>query len=394
MHHPLDARIGTVLRDRFRILRRIGHGGTSVVYAGEHRNGTPVAIKFLSEELARDPAHVERFIREGKAANSVHHAGIVQVYDDGQAEDGSYFLVLELLEGSTLKQLLDEHPTGLPAHDVSRYLDEVLQVLEVAHAQGVVHRDIKPDNLFLQRSGKLKLLDFGIAYIANDAGDKERTHASTMLGTPAYMPPEQARSLWDEVDAQSDLWSLAATAVTLLTGQLPRQARTLNEMLLQAMTVPIVPIHTIKPDVPPVLASVIDRALQLDKSNRYANAAEMRAALSASTPLAPPRSGKFTLALFAAATTAAVTAVVLAQHRATNVPVVAPPSMTISAAPQVDASPMPLDAASSNASASPSTQAAAVVRRSVPTRIPASAPNASILPDAAVTEDDPLVRRR
>ena len=169
--HPLDPRLGEVLRARYRVLRRIGQGGMSTVYAGEHRNGAAVAIKFLAAALRDSPEHVERFQREGRAANRVKHPGVVRMLDDGVANDGAHYLVSELLEGCTYQASLDLAPKGLPPHEVQEMLRRVLSTLEAAHAQGVIHRDIKPENLFRCHDGQIKLLDFGVSRMQDDAAD-------------------------------------------------------------------------------------------------------------------------------------------------------------------------------------------------------------------------------
>jgi serine/threonine-protein kinase len=157
--------------------------------------------------------------------------------------------------------------------------DQLLDVLAAAHARGIVHRDIKPDNLFLTTSGSLKVLDFGIARLREWSTARKATQDGGTMGTPAYMAPEQARGLWDEVDAQSDLFAVGATMFTLISGHLVHEGRTQNEEMLSAMTVPVRPLSLILPNVAGTVAQAVDVALAFDKSNRWSDARSMQEAV-------------------------------------------------------------------------------------------------------------------
>jgi len=213
-----ERRVGTILCDKWTLDKVLGMGGMAQVFAATHRNGKRVAIKLLRPELCADPAILKRFLQEGYAANKVGHPGAVSVLDDGVAEGGSAFLVMDLLDGETLGQRLARE-RKLPADEVRRVTDAILDVLGAAHGKGIVHRDIKPENVFVETAGGVRLLDFGIARVLELTRERGGTEAGAILGTPSFMPPEQARGRWDEVDARSDLWAVGATMYTLLTGE-------------------------------------------------------------------------------------------------------------------------------------------------------------------------------
>ena len=274
------ARVGSVLRDKWRIERLLGIGGMAAVYAGAHRNGKSGAIKILHLELSLDPDARSRFLQEGYAANRVGHPGAVSVLDDDVAEDGSVFLVMELLEGRSVDALAGERP-GHRLHpaEALNIVDQLLDVLAAAHDKGIVHRDLKPENLFLAPGGVVKVLDFGLARIREIQSPTHATQAGSPMGTPAFMPPEQALGSWDQVDARSDLWAAGATLFTLLTGRQVHEAPTLNQLMLLAMTKPAPPIGTILPDLPAPIAALVDRALAFRPDARWQSAREMQRAL-------------------------------------------------------------------------------------------------------------------
>lgn len=274
------ARVGMVLRGKWRIDQLLGIGGMAAVYAGQHRNGKRGAIKMLHLELSTDTEARARFLHEGYMANQVDHPGAVSVLDDDVAEDGSVFLVMELLEGQSIAALAESRPNGqLGLGETLRIADQLLDVLVVAHAKGLVHRDLKPDNLFLTKDGTLKVLDFGLARVREAPGAVKLTKTGMMMGTPAFMPPEQALGEWSRVDARSDLWAVGASLFALLTGRLVHDASTLNQLLLKAMTVPAPPIRTVLPGLPADVADVVDRALAFDPNDRWPSAGAMQRAV-------------------------------------------------------------------------------------------------------------------
>ena len=271
-------RVGTELAGRWTLERVLGVGGMGQVFSATHRNGRRAAIKVLRPELSGAPSVVKRFVQEGYAANRVGHPGAVSVLDDGVADDGSIFLVMDLLEGETLKARL-AHGGPLPVAEALRFADEVLVVLAAAHAKGIIHRDIKPENLFVTTDGAIRVLDFGIARVRELSSESGATESGMTMGTPAFMPPEQARGQSSRVDARADLWALGATMFALLTGEPIRGAETGREELFLAMTKPARPIATVLPDLPSRVARVVDRALAFDPEDRWPDALTMRQAI-------------------------------------------------------------------------------------------------------------------
>lgn len=271
-----EGRVGEVLREKWRLDRLIAVGGMGAVYEGTHRNGKKVAVKILHADLSSNEAIKARFLREGYVANRVRHRGVVRIDDDDVTEDGCAFLVMELIEGETLEARAARKGGRLPQDEVISAADQVLDALVVAHGAGVIHRDVKPENLLLTRRGVIKLLDFGIARIRELPSATTATKLGGMMGTPQYMPPEQARGEWDEIDARTDLWALGATMFTLLTGRPVHEGRTVNETFARAVTSPAAPVRSIAPDVHPAVAALVDRALAFDKAERWPDAATMQ----------------------------------------------------------------------------------------------------------------------
>ncbi len=283
-------RVGTTVDNKWKLDSLLGVGGMAAVYAGTHRNGTRAAIKILNPEIALSTNAKTRFLREGYVANKIGHPRVVLVLDDDEAPDGTAYLVMELLDGETLQSTIAEGKP-LPIGDVLRIAHDVLEVLEVAHAKDIVHRDLKPGNLLRTRpDGVVKLLDFGVAKVRESTafGIPNVTTLSAM-GTPGFMPPEQARGRWDNVDGRADIWALGATMFALLTCKYVHDEETPNEQLLAAMTKPARSLREIAPDVPERACAIVDRALAFDREERYRDAAAMKAAiLGAMTELGLP----------------------------------------------------------------------------------------------------------
>jgi serine/threonine-protein kinase len=273
------SRLGSVLNGKWRLDEVLGVGGMATVYAAMHRNQKRVAVKMLHTELSIDESMRNRFLREGYLANTVDHPGAVTIFDDDVAEDGSAFLVMELLEGETVHERLQREGV-LPVSDVLSIGEQILDVLIAAHQKGIIHRDLKPENLFITPDGQVKVLDFGIARLRElPVGSGGTTATGFFMGTPAFMAPEHARGKWSEVDAQSDLFSVGATLYTLLTGQFVHESETAMDTLVLAVTKPANPIRDVRSDIPVAVAEVIDKALAYRKEDRWQSAMMMQAAL-------------------------------------------------------------------------------------------------------------------
>jgi serine/threonine-protein kinase len=273
------ARLGTTLRDKWRLDVLLGVGGMAAVYSATHRNGSRAAVKILHPEMSTNAFVRERFLWEGYAANTVGHAGAVRVIDDDMSDDGSLFLVTELLDGETLEERRTRLGGRMPEDEVLLAIDQLLDVLAAAHANGIVHRDLKPENVFLTRAGQIKVLDFGIARLRELSTTSAFTQSSAMVGTPAYMPPEHARGLSDEVDERSDLWACGATMFCLLSGRGVHAGRTAGEQLESAASRPAPPLWSVAPDIGAGVAQVVDRALEFAKDRRWPSATRMQEAL-------------------------------------------------------------------------------------------------------------------
>ncbi len=271
--------VGRVLRDKWRIDARIARGGVGTVFAATHKNnGNRIAIKVLHPEFSRDRDTRSRFLQEGYAANQVNHPGVVRILDDDVTEEGLAFLVMELLEGELLEKRRIRKGGRLPQVEVYEIADQLLDVLSAAHEKGIVHRDIKPDNLFLTKEGRLKVLDFGFAQMKTGFR-KEQTATGFLLGTPGFMSPEQAVGNRAQVDAATDIWAVGATLFTCLSGQPVHAGESAAEMLVAAANFPARPLLSVENTIPPKLAEIVDRALAFDKKQRWPSARAMQQAL-------------------------------------------------------------------------------------------------------------------
>jgi class 3 adenylate cyclase/tetratricopeptide (TPR) repeat protein len=301
-----QSRVGTRIKGKWRVDKLLGVGGMGAVYAATHRNGSRVALKILHPQLSMLGDIRARFAREGYVANAVNHPGVVRVLDDDETEDGAAFLVMELLEGETADARARRLGGKITLEDALTIADGLLDVLAAAHAQGIVHRDIKPENVFLTREGIAKVLDFGIARLravtlgdeldddsdsgAPSGGDPAqamphlRTRTGVTIGTPAFMPPEQALGRTDEVDALSDLWAVGATLFALLSGRIVHDAKTHMEVVIAAATAQAKSLGGFAPDAPKSLVDIVDRALSFKKEERWPSARAMQQAFRQAFP--------------------------------------------------------------------------------------------------------------
>jgi eukaryotic-like serine/threonine-protein kinase len=263
----------------YRILDKIGGGGMGVVYEAEDtRLGRHVALKFLPQQFGKDADALERFQREARAASALNHSNICAVYDIGTHGDQPY-IVMELLKGQPLRRVIGEKPM-----EIEKALDLAVQIadaLDAAHSEGIIHRDIKPPNIFVTDRGQAKLLDFGLAKQApgrkKDSGpdiDEHLTMVGKTVGTIAYMSPEQARGL--QLDARSDLFSFGVLLYEMVTGVLPFQGSTNAETYEAILNKDPVPAMERNPKVPARLERIISKALKKDPKQRYQSASEMR----------------------------------------------------------------------------------------------------------------------
>ncbi len=277
-----------IVAGRYRLGRLLGEGGMGAVYEAEHLElGAIVAIKLLSDRYLGDADAVERFRREARAAAAIRHDHVVRVTDSGTDEEGTPFLVMERLEGESLGSLLKRH-RRLPVEVAASVAREVLAGLEAAHAHGILHRDLKPGNIFLSREpgGRLrvKLLDFGISKLLD--GASELTAEGAIVGTPHYMPPEQLRGQRD-LDQRADLYAVGVLLFRMLGGQLPfegQRSHTLYRNILEGRRRHL---ERLRPDVPEALRAVVDRALATDRDRRFPSARTMQEAIEGALPGLP-----------------------------------------------------------------------------------------------------------
>lgn len=260
--------IGRTLRGKWTLEALLGVGGMAAVYAATHRNGGRAAIKLLHHELGAMAEVRTRFVREGYLANRVGHPAVVRALDDDVDDDGTPFLVMELVEGETLEQRAAEELMN--AEELLAVAEQILEVLSAGHERGIVHQDLKPANLLVDNDGRVRVLDYGIA---RSIDDDPTTLKLRTTGTPSFMSPEQVRG--DVVTGASDLYSLGATLFALATGRPPHVADTPIHLMLRIATESAPRVSELAPSLPRPLAQLIDRALRHEPDRRWASANAM-----------------------------------------------------------------------------------------------------------------------
>ena len=275
----VDSLIGTVLAGKYRIDARLNEGGMGNVYQGTHMlMEKTVAIKVLRPSLAADEKIVARFSREARAASRISHPNAISVTDFGEDDNGIVFLVMEFLSGKTLKQVIrDEGP--LPLQRVVELTRQIGDALAAAHAQGVVHRDLKSDNIMLldtTQGDHAKVLDFGIAKINEPDGkfDGDLTAPNLVIGTPQYMSPEQCAQD-AEIDARSDIYSLGVILYEMFVGHVPFSGESATMVMMKHLQEPVPSVLEERPDLAPPVGRVVARAMAKVPGNRYQNVAEL-----------------------------------------------------------------------------------------------------------------------
>jgi serine/threonine-protein kinase len=357
-----DSLIGATLAGRYQIVRRIGEGGMGAVYEAKHTLiGKRVAVKVLLEKFLTKSDFVARLLQEARHASSIGHENIVDVTDFGTTDDGRSFVVMEFLDGEALSQLvMREAP--LPVERSLRIARQVASALGAAHAKGIYHRDVKPENVYLVRRGDadfVKVVDFGISKAVKQGGQGDEgpesyrlTHTGLLLGTPLYMSPEQARGD-EDLDHRVDVWALGVMMYECLTGEVPFRANNYLGIISQVLTHTAVPPSKLRPElgIPDAVEAVVMRAMEKDRSRRYSAMSDLErdlerllagdqnvglplveAGAAAREPIATPR--RWPLGLAAALALGVGVALALSRpQRPAPAPVVASPPARVPAAP-------------------------------------------------------------
>jgi hypothetical protein len=271
--------VGQVVADRYHIIKKLGEGGMGAVYLGEHvKMGRKSAIKVMAAAMSQDPDAISRFNREASNASRISHPNVCQIYDFGETPDGLIYLAMEFIEGQALKDLIEAEGALAPARAAS-ILKQAADALQAAHDLSIVHRDIKPDNIMVVQ-GKdgtdvVKVVDFGIARaVGGDETGQKVTKTGLVVGTPEYMSPEQLSG--DKLDGRSDIYSLALVLYRMLTGTLPFEADSAQEVMIKRLTDEPMPLDQARPDLtfPAKLQLVLNVALARSTAERYQSAAE------------------------------------------------------------------------------------------------------------------------
>jgi len=280
--NPSGDLVGSIIADRYNIIKKLGEGGMGTVYLAEHvKMGRKSAVKVMNPGMVHDADSISRFNREAANASRINHANVAAVYDFGETSEGLIYLAMEFIEGPSLTKVIEE-AGSLPPLRAAEITRQAAEALSVAHDMGIVHRDLKPDNIMLAKgrdgADLVKVVDFGIAKAADNEAQKV-TKTGMVVGTPEYMSPEQLAG--DKLDGRSDSYSLALVAFAMLTGKLPFPGATAQESMIARLTDNPKQLVEMKPDVawPAAVQAVMDKALERDASARYASASEFGRAL-------------------------------------------------------------------------------------------------------------------
>jgi serine/threonine-protein kinase len=301
------ARVGTTLRGKWILEELIGVGGMAAVYRARHRNGSRVALKILHATLGQSEEIRRRFVHEGYVANKIDHPAVVRVHDDDTDENGLPFFVMDLVEGETLADKVKDHYFG--DEELLDVAEQVCEALAAAHGAGVVHRDLKPDNLLVDANGKIRVLDFGIARLLEEGNEKSpfSTRTGIAFGTPGFTAPEQALGKRREIGPHTDLFALGSTLFYLATGEFIHEAETPQELLILVATQPARSLFDLAPHLSPEVTALVDRSTRLAIGDRWPSAHAMLSAIRRvrrmrsnrlsveSSPTMPPPSAETTV---------------------------------------------------------------------------------------------------
>ncbi len=283
-----EARVGRTLRGKWHLDALVGIGGMAAVYRARHRNGACVALKILHPQMAVATELRRRFVREGYVANSIAHPAVVRVLDDDSDEHGLPFLVMDFVEGETLAAKVQRRRLG--ARELLDVGGQICDALRVAHAAGVVHRDLKPDNLLVEPDGRVRILDFGIARLV-EPGTRGGTQTGMTYGTPGFIAPEQALGHRARIGPATDLFALGATLFYLATGEFVHVGETPEELLVRVATVPARALAEVAPWISPEVAAIVDRATRMQIGDRWPSASAMLEAIEAARGASIPNVG-------------------------------------------------------------------------------------------------------